>query len=166
MGREIERKFLTNSLVRSVLNGKTGTVFHQAYIVTERSKTIRVRIAGYKAYLTIKGETQGVSRIEFEYEIPVEDASQLISLFAGKVLKKTRYNFYYEGFEWDIDVFHENNEGLIVAEIELESEDQQFPVPPWIGQEVSGVDKYFNSYLVEHPFVSWEKEKISHVIHQ
>ena len=118
---------------------------------------MRVRIAGERAWLTVKGLTKGISRNEFEYEIPLADASQMLDEMAvGGVLAKFRYTFKYDLNTWEIDEFLEDNLGLIVAEIELEYQDQIIQLPPWIGEEVSGDSRYFNSNLIRNPYKNWK----------
>lgn len=117
---------------------------------------MRIRVTGRKAYLTLKGENKGVTRTEFEYEIPVVDAEQIISeLCTGPVVEKTRYLITYVDHTWELDVFHGDNEGLMVAEIELSREDERFEIPNWLGAEVSDDARYYNSSLLDHPFKNW-----------
>ena len=153
MGLEIERKYL-------VLNNNwraLGTPIHyaQGYLVADGERTVRVRIAGTIGFLTIKGQTQGFSRKEFEYEIPVAEALEMLSLCALPVIEKYRSKIFYEGKIWEVDEFEGENKGLIMAEIELKSEDESFAIPPWIGKEVTGDIRYFNSYLAQNPFKNW-----------
>jgi adenylate cyclase len=108
--------------------------------------------------LTVKGTRQGITRDEFEYEIPVEDAEALFGLCLPPLIEKTRYERHYEGFLWQIDEFHGLNEGLTVAEIELPAEETPFAKPPWIGPEVTHEPRYFNSRLAEHPFCEWQHQ--------
>lgn len=158
MGTEIERKFLLrdDSWRESVVK---STPFRQRYLpFKERAGSGRVRIAGDKAFLTLKSTVKGFTRSEFEYEIPVADAKEIIrDLCAGASIEKIRHLVPYEGFLWEIDEFSGENTGLIVAEIELDSEDRAFPLPPWIGEEVTGDPRYFNSVLAEHPFSTWSR---------
>ena len=159
MGTEIERKFLLrdDSWRRDVIQ---STPFRQRYLPfgEGRSGSGRVRIAGDRAFLTLKTPVKGFSRNEFEYEIPVADAKEILrDLCTGASVEKTRHLVPYEGFVWEIDEFAGDNAGLIVAEIELESEDSAFPLPPWIGEEVTGDPRYFNSVLAEHPFSTWNR---------
>ncbi len=159
MGTEIERKFLLrdDSWREAVIQ---STVFRQRYLpfAEGRSGSGRVRIAGDKAFLTLKSAVKGFSRSEFEYEIPVADAQEILrNLCTGASIEKTRHLVPYEGFLWEIDEFSGDNAGLIVAEIELESEQTSFPLPPWIGKEVTGDPRYFNSVLAEHPFSTWNR---------
>ncbi len=152
MGLEIERKFLVCG------DGwKAGTPQRlcQGYLCREPERTVRVRLAGEQAFLTIKGANQGATRAEFEYPIPVEDARQLLALCEGPVIDKTRYTLTHAGMVWEVDEFHGDNVGLVVAEVELEREDQAFEPPPWLGQEVTHDKRYFNSSLIAHPYADW-----------
>ncbi len=154
MAKEIERKFLIDAEKWA----KQGNPVEmcQGYLAISGDKIIRVRIAGSKAYITIKGNLQGISRDEFEYEIPVDDARQLMNLCEGNPVEKTRYNYLFAGKMWEIDLFHGANNGLIVAEIELNSEDEPFEKPSWIGEEVSTESKYYNFNLSQNPFTNWQ----------
>src|SRR5690606_24224398 len=121
--------------------------------------SVRVRIAGDHAYLTIKHDRGAGIRAEYEYAIPVGDAREMLNaLCGGRVVDKTRYEVVYEGNTWDVDVFHGANDGLVVAEIELDSPDEPFTCPPWIGDEVTGDPRYLNSYLSQHPKSTWSSE--------
>ena len=156
MGQEIERKFLlVNDGWRLLAEGE---LFQQGYICADSQKTVRIRLAGKKGFLTIKGATKGISRAEFEYEIPFGDATRLLAtLCAQPCIEKTRYRVFHEGFTWEIDEFLGANKGLIVAEIELESEDEFFTKPEWLGAEVSGDPRYTNAMLCRFPYSAWEK---------
>lgn len=153
MGMEIERKFLLSNDDWRPL----GIPVHyaQGYLVADGERTVRVRVAGTSAFLTIKGKSQGFSRSEFEYEIPVDEALEMLQLCAIPVIEKYRTKILFEGKIWEIDEFEGENKGLIMAEIELKSEDETFVVPPWIGQEVTGDIRYFNSNLAKNPFKNW-----------
>lgn len=153
MATEIERKFLvTSDLWRE---GAEGTPMRQGYLCRQSGKTVRVRISGQRALLTVKGPSHGLSRPEFEYEIPLPDGFELLGLCEGPLIEKIRYRVLVEGLVWEIDEFSGDNEGLIVAEVELASEDQSVPLPPWIGSEVSEDSRYTNSSLSLHPFKEW-----------
>jgi adenylate cyclase len=153
MGTEIERKFLVvGDDWRAVAS---GTHYVQGYLSRDVARIVRVRRAGPAAYLTIKGIPEGARRPEFEYPIPLSDAQQLMNLCLPPLVEKTRYVIKYGGKRWEVDEFHGDNRGLILAEIELPSEDEPIDIPPWIGQEVSGDPRYFNSYLSEHPYTQW-----------
>ena len=157
MGVEIERKFLIREGFESQWKGDvTGIPYVQGYLCRERGRTVRVRIAGPKAYLTIKGEVQGISRPEFEYAIPVEDARAMLLLCDGPLVEKTRHLIPHEGHVWEVDVFHGENEGLTLAEIELKAEGQKVPLPGWAGREVTGDQHYYNSSLSQHPYWEWK----------
>jgi adenylate cyclase len=117
-------------------------------------------VAGDDARLNIKSGGLVASRLEYEYPIPVADARELLTLATGPLIDKTRHYFDYGGFTWEIDEFHGDNAGLVVAEIELEREDQEFPRPPWLGVEVTHLERYYNVCLVKHPYRAWtEAEK-------
>jgi CYTH domain-containing protein len=156
MGIEIERKFLVHKAIWNKVSKGKGAYLKQGYIVTDPTKTIRVRIADEQGYLTIKGKSTGIARQEFEYEIPKHEASELLQNFTTSSLEKIRYRLQYLGKTWEVDEFLDLNEGLIVAEIELESENEKFEIPEWIDKEVSGDKKYYNSYLSQFPFKSWK----------
>jgi adenylate cyclase len=156
MGIEIERKFL---VVDDGWKQQGDCVFmRQGYICSDPGRIVRVRIEGEHAVLTIKGKTEGISRGEWEYPIPVEDAQQLLDTLCEKpLIEKNRHRIRFGGFVWEVDEFFGENAGLIVAEIELESETQTFAKPDWIGQEVSLDRRYANANLFKHPFQNWSK---------
>lgn len=155
MGKEIERKFL---VIGEAWRGLAqGTLYRQGYLNSAKERTVRVRTVGDRAFLTIKGLTVGVSRVEYEYEIPFEDGNFLLDNLAEKpIIEKKRYRIPQGKFVWEIDEFFGENQGLIVAEIELESEDEAFDRPEWAGQEVTGDPRYFNSNLIRHPYTRWQ----------
>lgn len=154
MGTEIERKFLVRTDAWQPRS--EGTCFKQGYLVSETGRTVRVRVAGDRGSLTIKGPTRGVTRPEFEYAIPVEDAHTLLDeLCDHPILEKHRHEEIHAGKKWEIDVFHGENEGLVVAEIELSREDETFELPVWAGQEVSFDHRYFNASLQKNPYKTW-----------
>jgi len=155
MGVEIERKFLVNLPEWDRLNKPKGIAFRQGYMVREKEKTVRIRIADDHAFITIKGESAGFSRSEYENTIPTKDAEELLISFCKEVIVKTRYCIDHAGKTWEVDVFAGDNDGLIVAEIELESEHEQFDLPAWIAQEVTGDNRYYNSNLSVHPYTTW-----------
>lgn len=150
---EIERKYLvTNN------NYKSGTPIRisQGYICSEENRVVRVRIKGDKAYLTIKNATIGFARNEYEYEIPVADAKAMLhNTCQQPIIDKTRYILEYKGFIWEVDEFHGDNEGLVVAEIELENKNQQFELPDFIGEEVTDDARYYNACLFKNPYKNW-----------
>ncbi|MCU0437012.1 MAG: CYTH domain-containing protein [Raineya sp.] len=156
MGLEIERKFLVQPDIWDKLPKEKGEFYKQGYISTEPSKTIRVRLTEQSAFITIKGSSQGFSRMEFEYSILQEDAKQLLDNFCLNIISKIRYKILYQSHLWEVDVFLEDNEGLIIAEIELESETDLFELPSWIKEEVTTDERYYNSYLSQNPFQTWK----------
>lgn len=145
---EIERKFLVKEQLWEAIEKPSPSRIVQAYIVNSAEKTVRIRIKGTKGYLTIKGPTQGISRSEFEYEIPLKDADELISTFAEKVIEKFRYEISFKNHLWEVDIFTGKLEGLYLAEIELSSEEEHFELPEWVGEEVSTDPNYYNSNLI------------------
>ena len=153
MGMEIERKFL-------VLNNDwrdlgEPTHYAQGYLVADGERTVRIRIAGQNGYLTIKGMSSGFSRKEYEYAIPLQDATEMLGLSVTPVIEKFRTRVLHDGKIWEIDEFKGENEGLIMAEIELRSENEPFTLPSWLGHEVTGDPRYFNSWLARNPFKRW-----------
>lgn len=154
MGIEIERKFL---VVGEGWRAQAGsaTRFSQGYLSRDPARTVRVRIAGDAAFLTIKGATTGATRAEFEYAIPVADAQQLLALCDGPVVEKIRHLCPVAGMTWEVDEFLGANAGLVVAEIELQSEGQSFERPGWLGAEVTGDARYVNANLAVMPFTRW-----------
>jgi len=153
---EIERKFLVSA--DSWRQGATGTLFRQGYLCTDPERTVRVRLAGDRGTLTIKGKTEGISRAEFEYPIPAAEAADLLDrLCLLPLIEKKRYRVEHAGKTWEIDEFFGDNEGLILAEVELESADAQVELPSWVGREVSDDPRYYNANLVQHPFSRWGK---------
>ena len=155
MGKEIERKFLVDE--SSLPSDINGTEYSQSYISINESGVVRVRIKEETAVLTIKSGGLEISRDEFEYEIPLEDAKALQNIFNNEIIYKTRYNIIYKGKKWEVDQFHKQNKGLWIAEIELESEEESFDVPEWVLEEVTGDEKYYNSNLSKHPYNSWQE---------
>ncbi|MBN2357215.1 CYTH domain-containing protein [candidate division KSB1 bacterium] len=155
---EIERKFL---VVGDAWRGLTeGVLFRQGYLSIERERVVRVRIAGDRAFLTIKGITRGISRQEYEYPIPLHHAEQMLQELCVKpIIEKKRYQISFKSCLWSVDEFLGENEGLIIAEIELASEEVAFEKPDWVGAEVSSDPRYFNANLVEQPFRSWGRRK-------
>ncbi len=155
MGIEIERKFLVKDISWRTAADE-GVECRQGYLLSSKKATVRVRIIGDRAFLTIKGETTGITRSEFEHEIPVPEAEALLVLCGGEVVEKIRYSIEHGGMAWVLDVFRGENEGLVMAEIELDAEHQLFEIPPWTGREVSDDPRYFNSRLARHPFSAFE----------
>jgi CYTH domain-containing protein len=157
VGIEIERKFLIKS--DEWRQSAIGTRYCQGYLTTAVEPTVRVRIAGDRGFITVKSATAGMSRLEFEYEIPLADADlMLVRLCAKPLIEKTRYRVDHGGLTWEIDEFAGENAGLIIAEVELESHEQQIELPVWVGREVTGDPRYYNACLVKNPFKSWAGE--------
>lgn len=155
MAVEIERKFLVvNDSWKAQVESES--TLKQGYLSAEKSLSIRVRIAKGRAQLTIKGTTSGISRSEYEYEIPQQDAQEMMdNLVSGSVIDKTRYKVRCGDHLWDLDLFHGDNQGLIMAEVELASEEEAFQMPDWAGQEVSDDPRYYNANLITHPYCDW-----------
>jgi CYTH domain-containing protein len=158
MGKEIERKFLVDHQRWSALIKPIGQNFRQGYLLTDPDKTIRVRTTSTKGFLTIKGKNVGATRTEFEYEIPHEEATALLDDFSSTELSKIRYEIEHSNKVWEVDVFLGYNEGLVVAEIELISEEESFEIPEWIAKEVTHDQRYYNSNLTLNPFSTWIRE--------
>ena len=156
MNIEIERKFLLKN--NSWKENAVGIPYVQGYLNKAGENTVRIRIAGEKAFLTIKSKSKGISRKEFEYEIPPGDAGELLKLSQSPIIEKIRYKIEYAEKCWEIDEFLGKNKGLYVAEIELNSENEAFEKPEWIGKEVSDDKRYYNSHLARKPFLEWETE--------
>lgn len=154
MSKEIERKFLVIGNAWKSLGH--STVLRQGYLNDEKERTVRVRVAGDKGFLTVKGKNTGAVRAEFEYEIPVSDALAMLETMALRpLIEKTRSVIEYAGHTWEVDEFTGDNAGLVVAEIELTDENEVFEKPDWIGDEVTGDARYFNSSLISRPFTKW-----------
>ena len=153
MGMEIERKFLLKNDNWRPLGAPVH--YAQGYLVADGERTVRVRVAGAEGFLTIKGKSEGFSRKEFEYPVPVDEALEMLRLCVLPTIEKYRTKILFEGKIWEVDEFKGQNEGLKVAEIELKSEDESFATPPWIGQEVTGDLRYFNSSLARNPYKNW-----------
>jgi adenylate cyclase len=134
-----------------------GVRRRQGYLNRDKARTVRVRIAGEEAFLTVKGISNGARRAEFEYPIPLWDARELLILCEQPLVEKYRRKILHEGFEWEVDEFVGENAGLVVAEIELPAEDAVFALPDWVGAEVTEDARYFNSSLSKAPFSSWSK---------
>lgn len=145
---EIERKYLVNTALWSKFSKPDPKVIKQGYLLANIEKTVRVRIKGDKGFLTIKGATQGISRTEFEYEIPVAEANQLLDQFTDKYIDKLRYEVRIGNHVWEVDEFQGKLAPLIVAEIELQHEDETFELPEWVTQEVSDDPSFYNANLI------------------
>ncbi len=161
MGQEIERKFLV--INDNYKTTATAHLFRQGYLCTDKERTVRVRIAGEKAFITIKGTTHGCTRDEFEYEIPTVDAQYIINHLCKKpIIEKIRHTYTeIDGKIWEIDEFMGENEGLVLAEIELYSEKEEFIKPEWLGEEITGDIRYYNSNLTTYPYNKWEQNNHS-----
>ena len=158
MAREIERKFLVDQDRLGPL--EDGVAIRQGFIATADLTVVRVRIAGERAWLTLKGKNAGPVRTEFEYPIPVEDARQILAqMCGGKVMAKTRYLRRCGGHTWEIDVFEGDNAGLVVAEVELQSEQETFQRPEWVTEEVTLDARYYNVNLMSYPFSRWREQR-------
>ena len=155
MAIEIERKFLViNDKWKSFVESEAA--MKQGYLATIDKASIRVRVADGRAHLNIKSATLGIRRSEYEYEIPLVDGEEMLANLAdGSVIDKMRYKVRCGDHLWELDVFHGDNAGLVVAELELAAEDEAFEKPEWAGEEVSGDVRYYNSSLVKHPFCNW-----------
>jgi len=156
MGIEIERKFL---VVGDAWRAAPAVPYAQGYLNRDKQRTVRVRVVQQQAWLTVKGANAGATRAEFEYPIPVADAEQLLALCDGPLVRKLRRVVVHAGAAWEIDEFQGDNAGLVVAEIELPSEDAPFEPPPWLGVEVTHDPRYFNSSLATAPFSTWPEAR-------
>jgi adenylate cyclase len=155
MATEIERKFL---LVSDDWrhDADSGTRFRQGYLIGAEKASVRIRIEGERANINIKSATLGVRRQEYEYPIPMSEAEEMLdTLCEQPQIEKTRYLVPYAGHTWEVDVFSGKNAGLVVAEVELKSEDETIALPPWVGEEVSDDTRYYNVCLVKHPYSEW-----------
>ncbi|MCR5175937.1 MAG: CYTH domain-containing protein [Anaerovibrio sp.] len=154
MGVEIERKFLVDR--NKWVPANKGLSIRQGYISDDKDRIVRIRTRGDRGYITIKGANEGLSRLEMEYEIPHIDAANLLDKLCLKpLIEKKRYIEEYQGHIWEIDVFFGDNEGLIVAEVELSAPDEKVELPPWIIREVSDDSRYYNSNLIKNPYTRW-----------
>ena len=162
MPTEIEKKFtVKQTLWNKIKSDLKGVLYRQGYLLNSEQKTIRVRIVGdEQAFLTIKGMMKGLTRPEYEYAIPIADARELLGLFCNTVVSKLRYQINLFNRLWEVDEFLDDNEGLVMAEIELDSEQDEFQLPDWIASEVTEDMRYYNSYLALHPFKQWSKERL------
>ena len=158
MAREIERKFLIDLAKLGELT--EGESIKQGYINTSNLNVVRVRVMGNCGYLTLKGESIGPSRLEYEYPIPVEDAQEILDNLCNKpLIKKHRYEVEFKNHLWEIDIFKGDNEGLVVAELELDEEHISVELPDWVRQEVTGDPKYYNVNLLKHPYSCWSDDE-------
>ncbi|HIK36592.1 MAG: CYTH domain-containing protein [Geminocystis sp.] len=155
MAKEIERKFLVKKEQWQPPSG--GVLYRQGYINTNTETTVRVRLVGNQGFLTIKGKTIGNTRLEYEYPIPFKDAQEMLDfLCVPPLIEKKRYKVEENGLLWEVDVFLGENEGLILAEVELEDESQEIILPQWVGEEVTDDPRYYNVNLVKNPFRKWK----------
>lgn len=155
MAHEIERKYLVTPGMW--VPASAGTHFVQGYLNSQKERVVRVRIEGDQARLTIKGLTTGLTRLEFDYPIPLADATVMLEQLCERpLIDKHRHVETFRGLTWEIDVFHGDNEGLVIAEVELTSEIDVVVLPPWAGDDVSGDPRYFNSNLLTHPYRTWQ----------
>ena len=155
MAKEIERKFLVTGEDWRTL--AKGIRYRQGYLSTAKERTVRVRTIDGKAFLTVKGITVGATRSEYEYEIPAADANEMLDDLCEKpIIEKSRYTIPLGDVTWEVDEFFGVNHGLIIAEIEIQSEDQSFPKPAWIGEEVTSDPRYYNANLIARPFSTWK----------
>jgi len=153
MGQEIERKFLVDTARWRPAGA--GVALRQGYLSSHPERVVRVRLEGDAAKLTIKGLTTGVTRVELEYDVPRADAEQLLALCERPLIEKVRHTEMHGGKRWEIDVFGGDNEGLVLAELELRSEDEAFEPPPWVTEEVSHDPRYYNANLIRAPYRTW-----------
>lgn len=154
MAEEIERKYLVKADLWRPAGA--GVLYRQGYLSSVKERVVRVRIAGTQGFLTVKGLTTGIKRLEFEYPIPLADASSMLDgLCERPLIEKTRHRERFGGRGWEIDVFHGENDGLVVAEVEIAAADERIELPPWAGAEVSNDPRYFNSNLIANPYKNW-----------
>ena len=153
MAIEIERKFLVRG--DAWRQGAPGLSYRQGYLSTDPERVVRIRVVGDRGWLTIKGKNEGVRRLEFEYSIPKNEAEQLLELCQRPLIEKRRYRRRVGEHIWEIDEFDGDNQGLVVAEIELNAADEAFERPPWLGDEVSDDPRYYNANLIETPYSRW-----------
>lgn len=158
MAKEIERKFLVKPGLWQPQDA--GTTIRQGYLSSAKERVVRVRTKGSKAFITVKGITKGIARSEFEYQIPMEDADAMLTdLCEQPLIEKVRYLETYGGHTWEIDKFFGDNDGLIVAEVELANEETILEKPAWVGEEVSADPRYFNSNLIQKPYRQWKDKQ-------
>ena len=156
MAQEIEKKFLVAGEFKE--SAKKATRITQGYLSSVPERTVRVRVKGEKGYITVKGigNDSGASRFDWEKEIPVEDVRDLLKICEPGVIDKTRYLVDCDGHTFEVDEFYGDNEGLVVAEVELSDENEAFTRPSWLGEEVTGDKKYYNSMLMKNPYKNWK----------
>ena len=158
MALEIERKYLID--LEKIGTLENGVRIKQGYLSTNKEAVVRIRVKNDKAYLTIKGSNSGIARLEFEYEIPLNEANEMLEKLCQKpVIDKTRYLIKHDIHTWEVDIFYGDNEGLVVAEVELSSEDEAINLPSWVKEEVTTDARYYKSNLMKLPFKDWEENK-------
>lgn len=155
MGLEIERKFLVDHNKWDKLEKPGGTHYKQGYLLADKGRTVRVRISDKQGFLNLKSKNSQMSRNEYEYEIPLQDGVEILKSFTTSGTEKIRYEMPFAGKVWEVDVFLGDNKGLIVAEIELESEGEEFEKPDWVTHEVTDDGRYTNASLSTRPFKDW-----------
>jgi CYTH domain-containing protein len=153
---EIERKFLVLKEKWDSTHKSAGTTYIQGYLSIDEKKVVRVRVAGERGFLTIKGKSDTFSHPEYEYEIPLADAKELVIQYTPDRIEKTRTRIPAGDYVWEVDEFHGDNEGLLIAEIELDDPSDVFEIPEWLGEEVTGDHRYYNAWLSLHPFSTWQ----------
>jgi len=154
VGIETEKKFLVSG---KKWKTEDYAVIRQGYLNSDMHRTVRVRVSGPKAWITVKGLTVNGSRKEFEYSVPTQDGNELLGLCEEPLLEKRRHIVYYEGHKWEVDEYLGANEGLVVAEIELSTNCEEVPLPDWIHEEITDDPRYFNSRLCKVPYSTWKK---------
>jgi len=157
MAQEIERKFLVKNDAYKLVSSKNTRII-QGFLSSVPERTVRIRVKGEQGFITVKGigDESGVSRYEWEKEISVKEANELLSICEPGFIKKTRFDVVVGKHTFEVDEFYGENEGLVIAEVELSSEDEVYKKPDWLGEEVTGDLKYYNSMLVKHPFIRWK----------
>lgn len=158
MPLEIERKYFVNEEKWLSVAKPEGILYSQGYILNDPQKTVRVRVTGKKCFITIKGATTGATRAEYEYEIPRKDAEELLNNFCAAKVEKIRYKIIFKNKLWEVDEFLGENEGLIIAEIELKKEDEIFVAPDWVEKEITGDARYNNANLAQNPYQNWKPD--------
>ena len=156
MPQEIEHKYLVRKDLWYAVHKPNGVNIRQGYLQTDPGKNIRIRTTGTNAFLTIKGPSRNATRAEYEYPIPLMEADELLQLCTAPIIEKIRYRMEYAGKTWEVDEFFGENEGLILAEIELTFAEEKYDRPAWVGDEVTNDQRYYNAYLALHPFSAWE----------
>jgi adenylate cyclase len=156
MPQEIEYKYLVRKDLWYAVHKPLGVNIRQGYLLTDPGKTIRIRTLGTDAFITIKGPSANATRTEYEYPVPPGEAEELLQLCTTPVIEKVRYRMEYNGKWWEVDEFFGENEGLILAEIELTFAQEKYEKPAWVGEEVTNDPRYYNAYLAQHPFSGWK----------